>query len=76
MTPFSNGSEFTFWSEHNCDRCVRGADEGEDECPISGTILDGMLSGDCDRALLERSGYIGEPFWQCKELEARDDDKA
>ena len=77
VRPFSNGTEFMIWQEHNCCRCTKMApgDASLDEitCPIERAIVeaacgDGTVpQGIADRwASADEWGYFAPP---CSEIE-------
>ena len=48
--PFSNGTEFMMWEEHNCDRCIKSSRYNEKtatytkiRCAVQREIFDAMM---------------------------------
>ena len=70
IAPFSNGTEFMWWLDENCCRCIKYWDYrtplGEESCDILGALYDGQMAGtvpgDIWRRMGEQSGRCQE--WQ------------
>ena len=71
--PFSNGSEYMIWEEHNCQRCkmsVKGIDEPS-ECELEEALLEATITGTIPIPIIERIGYTFKPYFmltECKEM--------
>jgi hypothetical protein len=78
VRPFSNGSEYEFWSSHNCESCRKDYDPETDVtlCPMEGAIaLAAVGDGTIPDDLAARIGVETEPYVRlrdrCKEWQAR-----
>ena len=87
MRLFSNGAEYRVWDDMNCCRCRKGWIElDKDNQPVKpgryGTHLECELQeaissasiddGTVSREIADRTGYVANRLWRCKEFE-RDD---
>ncbi len=74
MEPFSNGTEFGFWYERNCQRCanfVHWEDPlySDKHCDIEEAIaLASVTDGEIDEAIAARAGVDNDKLTdRCKE---------
>lgn len=75
---FSNGSEYTYWQEHNCCRCKLYKPDSElgTGCPIEEAIaLAAATNGKVTEEMAKRMGKIGPDgksnvWFDCNEFEA------
>ena len=72
VRPFSNGSEYGAWAEHNCTRCKRFVWEDIDATCIIDRALWRARDGDgtVSATIARRAGYDGAWPVECKEREA------
>ena len=52
--PFSNGTEFMLWNEHNCDKCVKASNYNEKLCRYTNADKDNMPKCSIQRDILLR----------------------
>ena len=75
--PFSNGTEYMIWFDHNCDECVKYDDDYDNppKCPIARAISWGACSdGSIPDAIVERVKWDPEQqlhFPSCPEKETK-----
>jgi hypothetical protein len=78
IRPFSCGTQYGAWVMSNCDRCKKGAREGQGfECDIDEALWEGYWGdGTVSMEIAERMGAIeneGAYIWQCPEVEWTDE---
>lgn len=79
FSPFSNGSEYRYWKERNCERCTKDYDSktGKSHCPLEEAIAQAAAGdGTIPRAIADRIGVVAESYAHlgaCKELEPADE---
>lgn len=86
IDPFSNGTEYMFWTDENCCKCKKAywADEMPDfdetqkliaegkECPLKFALELHSVCGGLTREIVDRIGYENDRLsWDCKEFEER-----
>jgi len=55
VIPFSNGSEFEWWYDRNCEQCRKNAIEGA--CKAEESLALGSVFGDCELKDVKDIGY-------------------
>lgn len=72
LTPFANGSEYDWWTEHNCCRCALyhpDATDPADTCPLEWALSLGGDEGDgkIGNAVAGRIWRQGQPGGPCSD---------
>jgi hypothetical protein len=79
IRPFSCGTQYGDWYMSNCDRCKKGAREGQEgfKCDIDEALFEAYFGdGTVSREIAERMGAIeneGAYTWKCPEVEWTDE---
>lgn len=63
--PFSNGSEYRYWKERNCETCTKDFDEqtGKSRCELEEAIAFAAFGdGTIPRAIADRIGVVEKPY--------------
>ena len=76
VRPFSCGSQYMDWQEHNCFQCKKLGEGAEPQCEISVELVTGCFGdGTVPDEIGKRMGYTqGPPFyyiWDCPERELK-----
>jgi len=71
IRPFSNGTEYMFWRETNCDRCKKNVlnenDNYKSQCDIEEALSLGAITGTIPESIFKR---MGNPLdFNCPEFE-------
>ena len=58
IRPFSNGGEYRFWLEHNCEGCKKyQTDPGKKPCPIEDALcMASIMDGEIKESVWKRMG--------------------
>jgi hypothetical protein len=84
VVPFSNGTEYEIWQEHNCHKCMNYESESKNEenakCILAYHLDLGSITGDIPLWVVKEIGCEYDPLYQycalysrCKKLHGFDD---
>ena len=68
VTPFSNGSEYDYWHDHNCSECIMYESESKTEddakCKLAFHLDYGTISGEIPLWVAKEIGCKYNPLYQ------------
>ena len=79
VSPFSNGTQYSDWSNANCNRCKKSAQQLPEssvhdcDCDIEEALLEAYIAdGEVEYPIANRMGYFlnqGKDNWVCPEVD-------